>query len=148
MKFVSLIRAYFSGFFGLKWPMSNVLSYWEVTFVFTWRNNWYDILNAFINDLSDDLKTNAWLFADDVSLFSVADHMNLSATNLSGDLSKLNARANQWKMTFNPEPNKQAQKVIFSRKIKRHHTLHWTSKTLRRLSGSTFVNTFKTCFKK
>ena len=114
--FWSLCYSYmpiFPAFFGLKWPMSNVLSYWEVTFVFTWRNNWYRILNAFINDLSDDLKTNARLFTDDVSLFSVADQMNLPATNLSSDLSKLNARANQWKMTFNPEPNKQAQKVIF-----------------------------------
>ena len=72
----------------------------------------------YINDLSDGLTTNARLFADDVSLFSVVDNINLSATNLNSDLSKINAWVNHWKMTFNPDPNKQAQEVIFSCKIK------------------------------
>ena len=53
------------------------------------------------------------------ALFSVVDNMNLSATNLNSDLSKINAWANQWKMTFTPDPNKQAQEVIFSRKIRK-----------------------------
>ena len=59
--------------------------------------------------------------------------MNLPATNLSSDLSKLNARANQWKMTFNPEPNKQAQKVIFSRKIKKtsHPPLNFNNNSVK-----------------
>ena len=74
---------------------------------------------VYINGLSDGLTTNARLFADDVSLFSVVDNINLSATNLNNDLSKINAWANQWKMTFNPDPNKQAQEVIFSRKTKK-----------------------------
>ena len=37
----------------------------------------------YINDLPDGLTTNAGLFADDVSFFSVADNINLSATNLT-----------------------------------------------------------------
>ena len=69
--------------------------------------------------VSDGLTTNARPFADDVSLFSVIDNTNFSATNLNSDLSKINAWANQWKMTFNPDTNKQAQEVIFSRKIKK-----------------------------
>ena len=73
----------------------------------------------YINDLSDSLTTNARLFADDVSLFSVVDNINLSASNLNSDLSKINAWANQWKMTFNPDPNKQVQEVIFSLKTKK-----------------------------
>ena len=73
----------------------------------------------YINDISESLATNAKLFADDVSLFSVVNNINLSATNLNSDLSKINAWANQWKMTFNPDPNKQAQEVIFSRKIRK-----------------------------
>ena len=73
----------------------------------------------YINDLSEGLTTNAKLFADNVSLFSVVDNINLSATNLNSDVSKINAWAKQWKMTFNPDPNKQAQEVIFSRKIKK-----------------------------
>ena len=43
----------------------------------------------------------------------------MSATNLNSDLSKINAWASQYKMTFNPDPKKQAQEVIFSRKIKK-----------------------------
>ena len=59
------------------------------------------------------------LFADDVSLFSVIDNINLSATNLNSDLCKINTWANQWKMTFSSDPNKQVQEVIFSHKIKK-----------------------------
>ena len=68
----------------------------------------------YINNLLDGLTTNARLFADDVSLFSVADNINLSATNLNSDLGKINAWENQWKITFNPDPNKQAQEVMIS----------------------------------
>ena len=73
----------------------------------------------YINDLSEGLTTNAKLFADDVWLFSVVDNINLSTTNLNSHLSKINAWASQWKMTFNPDLNKQAQEVIFSRKIRK-----------------------------
>ena len=62
----------------------------------------------YINDLSEGLTTNARLSVDDVLFFSVADNINLSATNLNSDLSKISAWTNQWKMTFNPDPNKQA----------------------------------------
>ena len=75
------------------------------------------LFSIYINDLSDGLTTNARLFADDVSLFFVVDNINLSATNLNSDLTKINDWANQWKMTFNLDPNKQAQEVIFSGKI-------------------------------
>ena len=73
----------------------------------------------YINDLSEGLTTNARLFAEDVSLFSVVNNINLSANNLNSDLSKINAWANQLKMTFNPDLNKHAQEVIFSRKIRK-----------------------------
>ena len=66
----------------------------------------------YMNDLSDGLTTNARLFADNVSVVSVVDNINLSATNFNNDLSKINAWVNQWKMTFNPDPNKEAQEVI------------------------------------
>ena len=75
------------------------------------------LFSIYINDLSDGLTTNVRLFADDVSLFFVVDNINLSATNLNSDLTKINDWANQWKMTFNLDPNKQAQEVIFSGKI-------------------------------
>ena len=40
---------------------------------------------TYINDLSENLTTNARLFADDVSLFSAVDTVNLSTTNLKSD---------------------------------------------------------------
>ena len=70
----------------------------------------------YINDLSDDLNSNPKLFADDTSLFSFVQNIN-STTNLNSDLSKISDWAFQWKMNFNPDPNKQAQEVIFSREI-------------------------------
>ena len=70
----------------------------------------------YINDLSDDLMTNIKLFANDTSLFSVVHDVNTSSTNLNNDLRKIRDWAIQWKMSFNPDPSKQAQEVIFSRK--------------------------------
>ena len=65
--------------------------------------------------LSDVLLTNAKLFAEDTSLFSVVRN-NTPATHFNNDLRKISNWAFQWKMSFNPDPNKQAQEVIFSRK--------------------------------
>ena len=65
----------------------------------------------YINDLSDDLSTTAKLFADDTSLFSIVQNVNTSASHLNNDLSKISNWAFQWKMSFNPDPNKQAQEV-------------------------------------
>ena len=47
----------------------------------------------YINDLSEGHTTNVRLFADDISLFSVVDNINFSATNLNSDLNKINAWA-------------------------------------------------------
>ena len=73
----------------------------------------------YINDLADDLSSNVKLFADDTSLFSVVHDVNASARELNNDLKKINKWAFQWKMSFNPDPRKQDQEVIFSRKIKK-----------------------------
>ena len=72
----------------------------------------------YTNDLSKGLSSNAKLFADDTSLFSVIHDSNTSARELNNDLAKINRWAFQWKMSFNPDPKKQAQEVIFSRKSK------------------------------
>ena len=65
----------------------------------------------------DNLKTNPKLFADDTSLFLVVHDQNVSANDLNHDLKKINDWAYQWKMNFNPDHSKQAQEIIFSRKI-------------------------------
>ena len=70
----------------------------------------------YINDLSDNLKTNPKLFADDTSLFSIVHDVNVSANDLNHDLKKINDWAYHWKMNFNPDASKQAQEIIFSRK--------------------------------
>ena len=45
---------------------------------------------------------------------------NLSANTLNNDLLKTNNWAQyQWKMSFNPDPSKEAQEVTFSLKIKK-----------------------------
>ena len=71
-----------------------------------------------INHLSGDLSSKAKSFADDTSLFSVTHDITTSANELSNDLKKISDWAFQWKMSFNPDPSKQAQEVIFSRKLK------------------------------
>ena len=43
-----------------------------------------------INDLSDNFASNAKLFADDTSLFSVVHDVNTSAEELNDDLKKIN----------------------------------------------------------
>ena len=69
------------------------------------------------NDLSDNLAPNTKLFADDTSLFSVVKNVNASNIDLNNDLKKIGEWAFQWKMSFNPDPNKQAQELIFSHRV-------------------------------
>ena len=73
----------------------------------------------YINDISNDIESNVKLFADDTSLFSVVSDPNISARSLNNDLEIIRQWAFQWKMSFNPDPSKQAHEVIFSRKRKK-----------------------------
>ena len=72
----------------------------------------------YINDLADNLSTNVKLFADDTSLFSVVHDIATSLCNLNYNLNRVREWYSQWKLSFNPEPSKQAQEVIFTRKYK------------------------------
>ena len=48
--------------------------------------------------------------------------MRTTSLHLNIDLNKISSGAFQWKMSFNPDPIKHAQEVIFSRKtIKQNH---------------------------
>ena len=73
----------------------------------------------YINDLFDNLSSNPKRFADDTLLFSVVHDVYQSGINVNDDLEKINSWAFQWKMSFNPDINKQAQEVIFSRKLQK-----------------------------
>ena len=72
----------------------------------------------YINELPDGLSSNCKLFADDTSLFSVVHDVTISSSELNSDLAKISEWAFKWKMSFNPDPSKPAQEVIFSRKLK------------------------------
>ena len=71
----------------------------------------------YINDLSENLKSTVKLFADDTSIFHVVKDPNTSAEILNHDLTKISEWAYRWKMSFNPDPSKQAQEILFSNKV-------------------------------
>ena len=74
----------------------------------------------YINDLPNGLKSNAKLFADDTSLFTIVKDKYESASVLNDDLSLISKWAYDWKMLFNPDSMKPAQEVVFSRKRQFH----------------------------
>ena len=79
-------------------------------------NSWSTTFLVYINDTCSNLSSNVKLFADDISLFSIVNDANKSFENLSNDLFIISNWAYQWKMSFNPDRSKQAEKVIFSKK--------------------------------
>ena len=70
----------------------------------------------YINDLEEGIKSQVKFFADDTSLFSIVTDPKVSATELNHDLTLIESWAQQWKMSFNPDPTKQAIQLFFSRK--------------------------------
>ena len=84
----------------------------------------------YINDLPQGPSSNAKLFADDTSLSSV--DCSTTRNELNDDLVKINNWAYQWKMSFNPDPYKQTQEVIFRRKTKKinHPSLTFSKSTV------------------
>ena len=82
------------------------------------------LLLIYINNLSDNLISNRKLLADGTSLFSVIHNKDMAAKNLNDDLSRTNNWTFQWKMSFNPGANKQAQKVFFLAKFKKQFNFH------------------------
>ena len=72
----------------------------------------------YINDLSNGFQSNPKLFADDTSLFSTIQDITSSIVSLNNGLTKISKWAVQFKMNFNPDPSKQAQELLISRKRK------------------------------
>ena len=68
----------------------------------------------YINDLERNIKSNVKCFADDTMLFSIVNDPVISENELNQDLKVINQWAYQWKMEFNPDPNKQATELLFS----------------------------------
>ena len=74
---------------------------------------------VYINDLEINIISNVKFFADDTMLYSIVHDPNKSASDLNHDLEIINRWAHQWKMSFNPDPNKQATEILFSNKKKK-----------------------------
>ena len=84
----------------------------------------------YIDDLTDNLSTNVKLFADDTSLFFVVHDVATSSCDLNYDLKRVREWVFQWKMSFNPEPSKQAQEVIFTHKLQKKDYPHYILMTV------------------
>ena len=80
----------------------------------------------YINDLIDGLSSACKTFTDGKSLFSFVHDKYVSRDELNSDLKKTNDWALQWKMKFNPDPNKQAQEVPFSNRTNKDSALSIT----------------------
>ena len=76
----------------------------------------------YINDLTADLICNAKLFADDTSTFTVVQQPYTAAEDLNHDLELISKWAHDWRMSFNPDPQKQAIELLLSKK--RHKIDH------------------------
>ena len=75
----------------------------------------------YINDLPNGIKLICKIFADDTSLFSKIKVKNCSTVELSNDLKIISNWAIQWKILFNPDPNKQAVEILFSKKHEKNN---------------------------
>ena len=76
----------------------------------------------YINDLTENIKSQMRLFADDSFIFSQVTDVQVTHEQLVEDLETVSNWGYQWKMVFNPDITKQAVEVIFSvKKNKPHH---------------------------
>ena len=83
----------------------------------------------FINDLPDGLTLLCKIFANNTSLSLKINDKSNSNSQLNSNLAKRSKWAFQWKISFNPDPNKQAIEVCFSNKrnIGNYPPLHFNS---------------------
>ena len=100
-------------------------------------NSWFIVFFIYINDLSDNLESNVNLVVNDTSMFSVVHDPINTSQKLNNDLHKVSLWANKWKMSFNSDRSKQAQEVIFSRKINKvhHPPLLFSNSTIQQISS-------------
>ena len=70
----------------------------------------------YVNGLSDNFISIAKLFADDRSIIYITNNINDVTEEISNELNRISYLLYQWRIMFNPDITKQAQKVIFSRK--------------------------------
>ena len=67
---------------------------------------------AYINDLTEGLTSYTKLFADDTSIFLVVRGSSSSSLSLNEDLSKISQSSYKWKILFDHDPSKEAQRLF------------------------------------
>ena len=92
--------------------------------------------SSLYQSLPNELKPNEKLFADDTSLFTIVKHRQESADVLNDDLSLISQWDFNCKMLINPDTNKPAQEVLFSRKkkIQNHPNINLNNIQVERVS--------------
>ena len=71
----------------------------------------------YMNNLADGLSSNAKLYADDTSLFSVIQDDHTSANQLSNDLYQINKWAFQWKEALTQTQVNRPKKLFLVEKL-------------------------------
>ena len=67
----------------------------------------------YINDLTDELSSNPFIYADDTMLFEIVNNADASAANLNGDLNRISDWSSKWQVTMNPS---KCRSLVFSLK--------------------------------
>ena len=70
----------------------------------------------YINDVTDYLICNVRFLADNIPLYTVVHNSTKAAVDMNHDLDIIKSWAHNRRVSFNPDPNKQAVEVTFSRK--------------------------------
>ena len=96
---------------------------------------------VYINDLEDGIKSSVKFFADDTHLFSVVRDPQVTADELNHDLNLISKWAHQWKMSFNPDPSKPAEEILFSQKRKSpvHPPIYFNGIEVKRVNDHTHL---------
>jgi hypothetical protein len=56
----------------------------------------------YINDITTDLDSSPFIYADDTMLFEIVQNVNVSAANLNEDLTRISDWSKKWLVTMNP----------------------------------------------
>ena len=95
------------------------------------------LLLIYINDLPQNILYTCKIFAGDISLFTHVSDKYKSQSETNNDLQVISNWAIQWKIHFNPDPNKQAQEVYFSKKSNNENSLSVTFNNAKVVTCST-----------
>ena len=85
---------------------------------------------VYINDITTDLESDCFLYADDTSLIDVVDNINSSSAKLNSDLDKIGKWTRDWFVTINPS---KTESMIFSTKRNKpqHPDIYFDNKVIK-----------------